>query len=384
MAQTNMNLIQKAVSLFRGLSSQTDASRSPKKEGLDREPRCKVRIGVGEAIAPHNDTDFEIDIYSVADLTLPQLINDYAKGGYDDIDLAVSYRANDILAAYPNSNIVLDARGWIFVRLSNGSAQIGLNARISQGWNAVESERDEAIEIARRIVELYGFDILSTSFASDDFLADVLELYVRPSKDITLIQAAYLQCIIKDCTVALSQYSPVSIIQAVLNGHADRLIGVRENSCFDAKLKHYDRSNDLSRLSFASDVAAFANSPGGGLLLLGAKVTNSHEGDIVTSVPGCERDPGAQASYQSTVDNLIAPRVAGLSYYVAPHRNDHEIFMIFVPPQPPSALPFIVKGGVINNGKYTSSMFSVPIRQQDCNISARLYDVQRYLSDRLP
>lgn len=77
---------------------------------------------------------------------------------------------------------------------------------------------------------------------------------------------------------------------------------------------------------------------------------------------------------------MIAPEITGLSYHIAPHRNDREIFMVFIPPQPPPVLPFIVKGGIINTDKYTTSLFAVPIRQQDSNVSARLTDIQRYLA----
>jgi hypothetical protein len=347
---------------------------------LSSELKHTARIGKGEAVALDNDSEFDIDISSVGHLTLPQLATELVEECLNDIYLAISYRGNDVLRAFPNSNILPGAEGWIFVTLTGGVPQITLTAKISRGLYRAGQDKDDAIATARRIVEAYGFEILSTRFANDEGIEDVLELDVRPDTDVTLLQTAYLQCIVSDCTEILSPHSPVSIIGAVLSGHADRLIGVRENSCFDVKRTYYDRENDLSRHDFACDVAAFANSPAGGLILLGAQTKETPEGDVVSSLPGCQRDLGAQESYQRIIENLIAPPITGLSYFVAPHRDDREIFMVFIPPQAPAALPFIVKGGVRSNGNYSSSMFSVPIRHLDCNIPALLSEVQRYLA----
>ncbi|WP_157931785.1 helix-turn-helix domain-containing protein [Mycobacteroides abscessus] len=344
-----------------------------------REPRRIINLGKGEAVARYNDIDFEINIDAIAHLTLPELTKELTREGDKGIFLTIWYSEDELFNAYPNSNLLIDSGGLIFVKLERGESQILLSSKIAGGRYRESKGRNEAIEAAQRVAQSYGFEVVSTKSYADE-----LELSLRPTPEATLLQAAHLQSVIADCTRIVSPHSPVSIVQAVLNGQAERLIGVHESNCLDAKLKHYDRRNDLSRFQFACDVAAFANSSTGGLILIGAQVKKVRGADIISSIPGCKSEPGSRQAYQSIVDQHIAPEISGLSYHVSHHRNDREMFMIFVPPQPPSTLPFIVKGGIFSNGKYTASMFSIPIRQQDCNVSTRLIDVQRYIAELKP
>ncbi|WP_157170930.1 AlbA family DNA-binding domain-containing protein [Nocardia araoensis] len=173
--------------------------------------------------------------------------------------------------------------------------------------------------------------------------------------------------------------SPEEMYSSVLSGTPHLLLGRAESDLFDAKRTHYPKGDERKRLELAVDVAAFANTARGGLLLIGIQtVRDSHNRDVVADVDGCEIDHGAEARYRSAIDSLVFPGVAGLAMCRVSARRG-EIFAILVPPQSGDRQPFVVRGGTSSVGRISSAMFQVPIRQGDANASLRIEEIHKRL-----
>jgi predicted RNase H-like HicB family nuclease len=76
----------------------------------------------------------------------------------------------------------------------------------------------------------------------------------------------------------LTLQTAVDLIRA---GNGAALIGRPEGPWFDGKAAPYVLTSDAKKWELAKDVAAFANSPTGGVIFIGAKTKSGQDGDVV-------------------------------------------------------------------------------------------------------
>jgi hypothetical protein len=112
------------------------------------------------------------------------------------------------------------------------------------------------------------------------------------------------------------------------------------------------------------DVASFANS-GGGLLVIGAKTERNSSGqDIIVGANGCRPGSLNVGSYFDSLQHYIVPPPQGISVELV-NGASGDLLLISVPPQSDTSIPFIVRGGVIDHGKYLGSSVTIPWRRGD-------------------
>lgn len=150
---------------------------------------------------------------------------------------------------------------------------------------------------------------------------------------------------------------------AATSGNVEILIGSPEGRHFDAKEKGYTLRSDEEKFEFSLDLASFANTDMGGVILLGVATKKDPNGqDVVDRVPGCR--PGSLNLMQMTdvANSWIVPPIEGLELRLATALEGKHLCVIFVPPQPAYTQPFVVRRGTIDRGKISGSVVTVPYR----------------------
>jgi hypothetical protein len=175
---------------------------------------------------------------------------------------------------------------------------------------------------------------------------------------------------VAQCVESLLRYeemnpqTPAGAMALLLSKHVSFLIGQPENNWLEAK-QSYGISDKTQKHEFACDVASFANSTDGGLILIGVKTEKDQRGrDVITSLTPCRAGSINVQTYQQAVTDRVIPSINGLSFDVIEVEGG-DLLAIRIPPQEVAMAPFIVKGGVIDSSesKIRSTSFSIPVRR---------------------
>jgi hypothetical protein len=157
---------------------------------------------------------------------------------------------------------------------------------------------------------------------------------------------------------------PVSDIDgaraALLARRPEELLGLAECGWLDVKGAPYQLDQPGGPEELAKDVAAFANTKTGGLLLVGLKTRKEHDVEIIEQVRPLPRERVDLDQYRK----LIRARVIPVPHDVAVEWIDCEdgkgVLLIDVPAQPPGRLPYAVSGM-----DQRRAAVAVPIRDGD-------------------
>ncbi|WP_156960178.1 AlbA family DNA-binding domain-containing protein [Amycolatopsis taiwanensis] len=140
------------------------------------------------------------------------------------------------------------------------------------------------------------------------------------------------------------------------SGHAEAIVGMPEGQLLEAK-RHLHLEDEKSRLELAKDVSAIANSPTGGLLVVGLATRRESGRDVVSTVHPF-RDTGQARRVRSVLDRLIYPPIDRLDVSLVPaggsYSPEEHLLVVIVRPQPPELTPFIVTGVVVDQRVFGS------------------------------
>jgi hypothetical protein len=156
----------------------------------------------------------------------------------------------------------------------------------------------------------------------------------------------------------------------------DRFVGTPESVVLDVKSGVYRLDDPVSAGELIKDVAAFANSRGGLLLVgFGTRVENGREIiDELKPVPAGLVDVDR---YRKLVRDRVRPLVRDLSVVFYHVDDERGVLVIDIPSQPETAKPFVVPGP---EGRRTPTAVGVPIRDADATHWLSHDDLQRLLS----
>ncbi|GAA4065863.1 ATP-binding protein [Actinomadura miaoliensis] len=168
-------------------------------------------------------------------------------------------------------------------------------------------------------------------------------------------------------------HEPRLVLEMIRAGLVGNLIGVPESHCLEVKSAPYDMKNNgkIWKVELAQDVAKFANSEDGGLLVIGATSKRIGGVDTITKIkPIPPKDTRIQ-SYRQVLDAHIHPPISSIGIEAVPFSGG-EILCIHIPPQHEESKPYLVQGGIFK-GKYDAGVISIVRRRdEDCiPISAR-------------
>jgi Putative DNA-binding domain len=130
-------------------------------------------------------------------------------------------------------------------------------------------------------------------------------------------------------------------------GRWDLLLGQPESDWLDAKSTPYDRRKPNWRWEIAKDVAAFANSPTGGLIVLGMTARDQGDGEVITGVKEFDLRTAPRHVFRNVVAQNIYPRLEGFEVdRVEGATKGRGLVTLVIPPQRERRRPFIVTGVV--------------------------------------
>jgi hypothetical protein len=165
---------------------------------------------------------------------------------------------------------------------------------------------------------------------------------------------------------AVDPETPEGAASLLLSGQPSFLIGRPENSWLEAK-QSYGIASRSQKHEFACDVASFANSNTGGLIIIGVKTDKDLRGrDVMTEMTPCRAGSINLQTYQQAVAERVIPAIEGISFDVVEVENG-DLLVVRIPPQEGARMPFIVKGGIIDSSenKIRTSSFSIPARRSE-------------------
>jgi hypothetical protein len=174
--------------------------------------------------------------------------------------------------------------------------------------------------------------------------------------------------------------SPYVALRTIQLGQAQALLGCQESEWLEAKLCAYELKGNHESLwkhELAGDVVQFANSDGGGLLVIGfhtKRIAGVDTLDKITAVPAAD---ARLQSYRGILRHRIHPPISELLVEAFPWEGG-QIVSIFVPPQRDENRPYLVSGSIIR-GRFLNSGITIVRRQGDASIPVAVQEIHATL-----
>lgn len=149
----------------------------------------------------------------------------------------------------------------------------------------------------------------------------------------------------------------------ILAGKPEAILGQPESAWLEVKRTGYNLSHSVKdKYELARDLASFANSESGGVIVIGLETEKdaSHR-DIISCVTPCGRGSLQPQTYANVARDRITPPIEGLDIQVIA-LSDGDLLCLSVPPQSEELKPFLVSGALIGE-KVSGSFFSIPHRR---------------------
>jgi hypothetical protein len=119
--------------------------------------------------------------------------------------------------------------------------------------------------------------------------------------------------------------------------------------------------SDIYNWELAKDVAAFANTPTGGVLAFGLPTDSTPDGDVIARPrPFPLTDMPTDAIHEMLTERLFPP-IPDIEIQTAELRAGYGLGFILVPPQPPERLPVMVRGW-LDGTVVRHNFLSIPVR----------------------
>jgi Putative DNA-binding domain len=162
--------------------------------------------------------------------------------------------------------------------------------------------------------------------------------------------------------------TPYLAMRVVQIGHINSLVGHQESEWLEAKSAPYDFKSDEAawKLELAKDVAQFANSNAGGLLVIGLHTKRVNGTDTIDKVTAFPHNKARIQSYRDVLRNRIHPPITGLQLDMV-QNGELCVMYVFVPPQPEENKPYLITGSLIE-GTYEKFGITIVRRHGDASI----------------
>jgi hypothetical protein len=151
-------------------------------------------------------------------------------------------------------------------------------------------------------------------------------------------------------------------------GRAELLVGQPESDWLEAKSIGYDLETDRAKIELAQDVARFANSERGGLIILGAKAKRRSDGEQIVGLSPL-KVASSSKRYQSVIDHRVYPPIEGLEVITVGINEmpGRHLMVVHVPAQQEELKPFLVHGAIVA-GRVEGAFISIVRRRGEQSI----------------
>lgn len=166
----------------------------------------------------------------------------------------------------------------------------------------------------------------------------------------------------------MSVQTPGELEEALAAGDFDRLKDTKEDEWLDFKSQPYQLQHENQKWELAKDVAAFANTAGG-YIVLGVKTEKraTEIGDIAKSyslIPKSQVDWG---KYLDVFKEWIYPLVRGVraTWYPDDGAHPQGLLLIHIPPQHLDEQPFVLRRMLVRENEPPAAALGIPERRGD-------------------
>ena len=149
-------------------------------------------------------------------------------------------------------------------------------------------------------------------------------------------------------------------VDLIRSGHAESLVDQPEGSWFDGKRSPYRLGEEQQKWELAEDIASFANSSAGGVILLGARTRSTPNGDVVEAITHFELGMLKAQSYHPLIMSRVHPAIEGLDVRTVEYGDGRGVGYIHVPPQPAERRPFLRGRGALLGRRIQTPFVSIP------------------------
>lgn len=145
--------------------------------------------------------------------------------------------------------------------------------------------------------------------------------------------------------------------------------GQRESEWLEAKAEPYDhlikKMGKSWRFELAKDVAAMANMPGGGIIVIGMSTGDDGDGDYINGHIEFDLKRVEGPVYRRHIAQLVYPAVAGFEVKrIKGAKKGRGLAVLVIPPQAELSRPFLVQGTHVE-GKLNEKYILLPNRRGD-------------------
>lgn len=162
------------------------------------------------------------------------------------------------------------------------------------------------------------------------------------------------------------------------SGFAVCLEEQEEGPWLEAKQAPYRLEEDTQKYELAKDVAAFANSDSGGVIVIGARTRIVNGTDVVKKIADVPLGLVKRANYRRIISGRVHPQVENLDVRIVERADGRGIAYIHVPRQRRELQPFLVAGAFVD-GKISTKFVSLPQRVGEDTTHASVAEIHSLL-----
>lgn len=173
---------------------------------------------------------------------------------------------------------------------------------------------------------------------------------------------------------------PLALLEMLRLGGVGEFIGMQESNILEVKSSAYEmqgKDKNLWKFELVQDVARFANSESGGLLVVGMHTKRLGGSDTINKITPIPVSKSRANSYLQIIDARLHPPVDDLEIQVIEHDGGH-LLCIYIPPQGDEIKPFLVQGGLVG-GRYEGGMISIMRRRGEDSIPVTAREIHSML-----
>ncbi|MBP2325326.1 hypothetical protein JOF56_005711 [Kibdelosporangium banguiense] len=181
-------------------------------------------------------------------------------------------------------------------------------------------------------------------------------LYDTAESVVTLLEAA-----------TSGEVTRQTVIDLILGGRADLLIGQREGPWLDVKAQHYDFSNGGGQISLTQAISRFGNAEEGGAVVVGMETKKVPGGESIKSLKPVPLDGNILRRYRQVLENRLFPFPTGLKIDAVSTSPGSGLVVVSIPPQDEELKPFLVHGAIVD-GRVEGAFISIVRRSGEDSI----------------
>jgi len=182
------------------------------------------------------------------------------------------------------------------------------------------------------------------------------QLYELADGVLTLTEAAVSGHVTRD-----------TVVDLLLGGRADLLVGLREGPWLDVKSQHHDLASPGGQISLAQAISRFANAEEGGVVVVGMETKRVPGGEVIKAIKPVPVDGSILRRYRQAIENRIFPFPNDLRIEPAETSSDHGLVVVSIPPQEEELKPFLVHGAIVD-GRIEGAFISIVRRSGEDSI----------------